>query len=169
MPWTMSDFPKHYDPKTCEKNMQHLWEEQKSFEPKPSRTGKTFYIPIPPPNVTGNLHIGHALTLTLEDIMTRYHRLKGDETLWVPGTDHAGISTQAKVEERLMKQGIRRQDLGREKFLEEMWKWMKEYQGNISNQVKKMGASVDWSKERFTLDTGCNKAVESIFVDLYKK
>lgn len=97
----MSDFPKQYDPKSCEQKIQALWENEKLFEPQPSKTGNTFYIPIPPPNVTGNLHIGHALTLTLEDIMVRYHRMRGDCTLWIPGTDHAGIATQAKVEERL--------------------------------------------------------------------
>ncbi len=165
----MSDFPKQYDPKSSEPIIQALWEEKRSFEPTESRTGNTFYIPIPPPNVTGNLHIGHALTLTLEDIMVRYHRMKGDSTLWVPGTDHAGIATQAKVEELLAKQGIFRKELGREKFLEEMWKWMGEYRGNITNQVKRMGASVDWSKERFTLDAPMNNIVENTFVDLYNK
>lgn len=165
----MSDFPKQYDPKACESKIQALWEANKSFEPRESRTGNTFYIPIPPPNVTGNLHIGHALTLTIEDIMVRYHRMIGDSTLWVPGTDHAGIATQAKVEERLAKEGIFRKEIGREKFMEEMWKWMGEYRGNISNQVKKMGASVDWSKERFTLDSGMNSIVEDTFVDLYNK
>lgn len=165
----MSDFPKQYDPKLCESKMQQLWEDTKSFEPKESRTGNTFYIPIPPPNVTGNLHIGHALTLTLEDIMVRYHRMKWDSTLWVPGTDHAGIATQAKVEEGLLKKGIKRKELGREKFLEEMWKWLKEYRGNISNQFKRMGASVDWSKERFTLDDGLHNCVEDAFIDMYNK
>ena len=165
----MSDFPKQYDPKSSEPIIQALWEEKRSFEPTESRTGNTFYIPIPPPNVTGNLHIGHALTLTLEDIMVRYHRMKGDSTLWVPGTDHAGIATQAQVEKRLEKQGTSRKALGREKFLEEMWKWMGEYRGNITNQVKRMGASVDWSKERYTFDEKSNKLVEKIFIDLYNK
>lgn len=107
----MSEFPKQYDPKIAEKEIQMLWKEKNAFAPMPSRTGNTFYIPIPPPNVTGNLHIGHALTLTLEDIMTRYHRMKGDDTLWVPGTDHAGIATQAQVEKRLESQGTSRKAL----------------------------------------------------------
>jgi valyl-tRNA synthetase len=165
----MSDFPKQYDPKISEKQVQALWEREKCSTPKESRTGNTFYIPIPPPNVTGNLHIGHALTLTLEDIMTRYHRMKGDSTLWIPGTDHAGIATQAKVEERVMKSGSSRHELGRENFLGECWKWIDEYGGNIQNQMKKMWASVSWEHERFTLDEKSNALVENIFVDLYNK
>jgi valyl-tRNA synthetase len=165
----MSDFPKQYDPKISEKQVQSLWETKNCSAPQESRSGKTFYIPIPPPNVTGNLHIGHALTLTLEDIMTRYHRMRGDSTIWIPGTDHAGIATQAKVEERVMKSGSSRHELGREKFLDECWKWIDEYGGNIQNQMKKMGASVSWEHERFTLDDKSNKLVEDIFVDLYNK
>ncbi len=165
----MPDFPKQYDPKSGEKKIQALWKEHDSFSPKASKTGNTFYIPIPPPNVTGNLHIGHALTLTLEDIMTRYHRMKWDATLWVPGTDHAGISTQAKVEERLGKQWIKRKDLGREKFLESCHEWVDEYGWNIQNQVQKMWASVSWEHERYTFDEKSNHLVENIFVDLYKK
>lgn len=165
----MSDFPKQYDPKISEKQVQSLWEEKNCAAPQESTSGKTFYIPIPPPNVTGNLHIGHALTLTLEDIMTRYHRMRGDSTLWVPGTDHAGIATQAKVEERVVKSGSSRHELGREKFLGECWKWMDEYGGNIQNQMKKMWASVSWEHERFTLDDKSNNLVENIFVDLYNK
>ncbi|MCK9272246.1 valine--tRNA ligase [Candidatus Gracilibacteria bacterium] len=134
-----------------------------------SKTGETFYIPIPPPNVTGRLHLGHSLTLTIEDIMVRYHRLKGDDTLWVPGTDHAGISTQNVVEKKLAKEGISRIELGREKFLEEVWKWKDEYHKNITDQIKLMGASCDWSKERFTLDEGLSKTVGKVFVDLYNK
>lgn len=165
----MSDFPKQYDPKISEASMQHLWEENDCFSPKPSTTGETFYIPIPPPNVTGNLHIGHALVLTLEDIMVRYHRMRGDTTLWVPGTDHAGIATQAQVEKRLEKQGIKRKDIGREKFIEECWKWIHEYGGNIQRQMRTMGASVSWENERFTFDEKFNELVEKVFVDLYNK
>ncbi len=165
----MSEFPKQYDPKISEKQVQSLWEEKNCNAPQESKSGKSFYIPIPPPNVTGNLHIGHALTLTLEDIMTRYHRMRGDSTLWVPGTDHAGIATQAKVEERVMKSGSSRHELGREKFLGECWKWIDEYGGNIQNQMKKMWASVSWEHERFTLDEKSNNLVENIFVDLYNK
>lgn len=165
----MSDFPKQYDPKISEKQVQSLWEEKNCNAPRESRTGKTFYIPIPPPNVTGNLHIGHALTLTLEDIMTRYHRMQGDSTLWVPGTDHAGIATQARVEDRVNKAGTSRKELWREKFLDECWKWIDEYGGNIQNQMKKMWASVSWEHERFTLDDKSNDLVENIFIDLYNK
>lgn len=165
----MSDFPKQYDPKTSEPNAQNLWNEHHIAQPKASRTGRTFHIPMPPPNVTGNLHLGHALMLTLEDIMVRYHRMYGDETLWIPGTDHAGIATQAQVEKRLASQGTSRQELGREKFLEECWKWIDEYSGNIQNQMRKMGASIDWNTERFTLDARANVLVENVFIDLYKK
>lgn len=165
----MSEFPKQYDPKTAEPQAQKLWSENNISAPKTGGTGKTFHIPMPPPNVTGNLHLGHAMTLTLEDIMTRYHRMKGDETLWIPGTDHAGIATQAQVEKRLKSQGRNRKDLGRDEFLNECWKWIEEYSGNIQNQMRKMGASIDWEKERFTFDEKANKLVESVFVDLYNK
>ncbi len=165
----MSDFPKQYDPKIAEPSAQNLWEEKKIYLPNESTTGNNFYIPIPPPNVTGNLHLGHALTLTVEDIMIRYHRMRGDSTVWVPGTDHAGIATQAQVEKRLEKNGTNRKALGREKFLDECWKWIDEYGGNIQKQIRQMGASVDWSKERFTFDKKSNELVEKIFVDLYKK
>ena len=163
----MSEFPKQYNPKISEEESQKLWKEQNIFAPTDAKD--TFYIPIPPPNVTGNLHIGHALTLSLEDIMTRYHRLKGESTLWVPGTDHAGIATQAQVEKRLEKNGTSRKALGREKFLEECWKWIDEYGGNIQKQMVRMGASVSWEHERFTFDTASNELVEKIFIDLYKK
>lgn len=124
---------------------------------------------MPPPNVTGDLHLGHALTLTLEDIMVRYHRMKGDSTLWVPGTDHAGIATQARVEKMLAETGKKRIDMGREAFLDEVWKWKDKYASNINNQVRQMGASCDWSRERFTLDEGLSKNVGYTFVDLYNK
>lgn len=165
----MSDFPKQYDPKLHEGEAQRIWEEEKIYTPSKSKTGDTFYIPIPPPNVTGNLHLGHALTLTIEDIMVRYHRMKGDSTLWVPGTDHAGIATQAQVEKRLASQWRDRKSLGREVFLDECWKWIDEYGGNIQNQIRRMGASVEWDMERFTFDEKNNALVEKIFVDLYEK
>jgi len=163
------DFPKQYQPKTFEKELWEKWEATGQYKPKKSTTGKTFYIPMPPPNVTGNLHIGHALTLTIEDIMVRYHRMLGDETLWVPGTDHAGIATQAKVEQKLAGEWKNREEMGREAFLDEVWKWKDEYAANINNQVRQMGASCDWSRERFTLDEGLSKNVGHTFVDLYKK
>ncbi|GAB0174793.1 MAG: valine--tRNA ligase [Candidatus Altimarinota bacterium] len=165
----MSDFPKQYDPKICEGYIQSIWKEKNIGSPLSSKTGETFYIPIPPPNVTGNLHLGHALTLTLEDIMSRYHRLKGDATLWVPGTDHAGIATQAQVEKRLERQGSSRKSLGREKFLEACRDWVKEYGGNIQKQMSLMGASVSWEHERYTFDEKSNHLVEDVFVELYKR
>jgi valyl-tRNA synthetase len=135
---SMSEFSKRYEPQNFENKLYKTWEEANSFAPKDSKTGNSYYIPMPPPNVTGKLHLGHALTLTLEDIMTRYHRMIGDSTIWIPGTDHAGIATQAKVEQKLAKDGITKFDLGREKFLGEAWKWKDEYHGNITGQVKKM-------------------------------
>lgn len=164
----MSDFPKQYDPKIHESMSQDLWKNKKIYEPNPD-ANSTFYIPIPPPNVTGNLHLWHALTLSIEDIMVRYHRMRGDSTLWIPGTDHAGIATQAQVEKRLEKNGVSRKGIGREKFLGECWKWIDEYGWNIQQQVKKMWASVNWDMERFTFDDKSNQLVEKIFVDLYEK
>jgi valyl-tRNA synthetase len=164
------EFSKQYSPKEFEHALYTRTEELWLFQPTTeSKTGRTFYIPIPPPNVTGNLHIGHALTLTLEDIMVRYHRMRGDSTVWIPGTDHAGIATQARVEKLLAEQGKSRESLGREAFLAEVWKWKDEYAANINNQARKLGASLDWTKERFTFDEKSNKLVEHTFVDLYKK
>nr|MDD3719994.1 valine--tRNA ligase [Candidatus Gracilibacteria bacterium] len=164
-----NEFPKKYSPKDFEGEVYKNWEEQGKFKPTKSRTGENFYIPIPPPNVTGILHLGHAIMLALEDIMTRYHRMKGDSTIWIPGTDHAGISTQAKVEEKLAKKGISKHDIGRDAFLKEAWDWKEEHANIITNQFKKMGASCDWTKERFTLDEELNKRVKKAFVDLYNK
>lgn len=164
----MTEFPKHYEPKIAEQAAQKIWDHAHIWKPDMDRKD-SFYIPIPPPNVTGNLHIGHALTLSIEDIMTRYHRMQWASTLWVPGTDHAGIATQAQVEKRLAKSGMFRKDLWRAKFLEECWKWIDEYGWNIQNQIKRMWASVSWDHERFTFDEKSNKLVENIFVDLYNK
>lgn len=163
------EFNKSYSPKEFEWRIYNERLENKKFEPQKSKTGKTFYIPVPPPNVTWVLHLWHALTLTLEDIMIRYHRLKWDETLWVPGTDHAWIATQSVVEKKLAKEWITRQQLGREKFLQKVWEWKDEYASNISNQSKLMWASLDWSKERFTLDKWLSDNVGHIFCDLYNK
>ena len=125
---------------------------------------------MPPPNVTGQLHMGHALDCTLQDILTRFKRMQGYSTLWVPGTDHAGIATQIKVEEELrVKEGLTRYDLGREKFLQRVWKWKEEYGNRIVEQQKKMGVSCDWSRSRFTMDEGCSKAVRETFCELYDK
>jgi valyl-tRNA synthetase len=163
------EFAKRYDPKTSEPAMYAHWQAIDAFAPKPSTTGKTFYIPIPPPNVNGNLHVGHVAFLTFQDIMTRYHRMLGDETLWLPGTDHASIAAQVFVEKRLVSQGTSRRELGREKFMEKMWDWMDECKPNINGQIKLVGSSVDWSKERFTLDEGLSKIVQDTFVRLYEE
>ena len=124
---------------------------------------------MPPPNVTGSLHMGHALTFTIQDILIRYHRMQGKEVLWQAGTDHAGIATQMVVERQLQKKGINRKDLGRSKFVEKVWDWKKESGGIISNQLRRLGSSADWSRERFTMDEGLSKAVKKVFVELYNQ
>lgn len=165
----MTDFPKKYSPKEFEQNIYKTWESEGKFKPRESRTGEQFYIPIPPPNVTGILHLGHALTCTIQDIMTRYHRMKGDSTLWVPGTDHAGIATQAKVEQKLATEWKTKFDLSREDFLSECFDWKDKHANIITDQFRQMWASCDWTKERFTLDDSMNKRVNKAFVDLYNK
>lgn len=144
-------------------------EDKISSGKRQTANGKPFVISMPPPNVTGKLHIGHALFITLQDILTRYHRMKGEPTLWLPGTDHAGIATQTVVDKALQKKGMSRRELGREKFVEEVWKWKEEYGGEITRQLRSMGASCDWSRERFTLDEGLTLAVKEAFVDFYRK
>lgn len=161
------EFPKVYTPSEFESSLAKMWEEKGLYAPQKSRTGKTFYIPLPPPNVTGVLHTGHALMLALQDVMTRYHRMKGDETLWVPGTDHAGIATQNVVAKALSKDSIRREELGREKFVEKIWEWKETSHKTITDQMRMMGASVSWDHERFTLDEANNKLVTDTFVKLY--
>lgn len=166
---TMSEFPKKYNPKDFEENIYVAWEKNGNFQPRESTTGEQFYIPMPPPNVTAQLHVGHSVMLTLEDIMTRYHRMKWDSTLLLPGTDHAGISTQVKVEEKLSKQGKTKHNISREEFLAECWDWTKEYGWKIQDQFRKMWTSCDWSKEKFTMDPDMNDSVNKAFVDLYNK
>ncbi|HRI36519.1 MAG TPA: valine--tRNA ligase [bacterium] len=164
------EFEKRYDAKSAEPAAYERWEAANAFAPRPGTTGKTFYIPIPPPNVTStSLHVGHVAFLTLQDIMTRYHRMLGDETLWLPGTDHASIAAQAIVEKNLAKEGKTRRELGREKFLEEMWAWMDKCRPNITGQMKLVGSSLDWSRERFTLDDGLSKIVRDTFIRLYEE
>lgn len=170
------ELEKAYNPKDFEDRIYSQWEQNKSFKPssdkKPEKSGakKTYTVVIPPPNVTGVLHMGHGLNNTLQDIVVRYHRMKGEDTLWVPGTDHAGIATQNVVERRLKKEeGLRRQDLGREKFLERTWKVKEEHHSIISKQQRKLGNSVDWDRERFTLDDGLSKAVREVFVTLFER
>jgi len=166
---TNTDFPKKYKPSEFEEKLYEYWDKNGLFKPRDSKTGDHFYIPMPPPNVTGRLHLGHAIMTTLEDIMVRYHRMKWDETVWIPGVDHAGISTQAKVEEKLAKQGKTKHDISREEFFNECMNWKNEFWNIIVEQIKKTGASADWSKMRFTLDEDLNKNVRKAFVDLYNK
>src|SRR5574340_605526 len=171
------ELPKAYDFKSTEPRIYAMWETGKYFRPTndPNRPGfdpsvKPFVISIPPPNVTGELHLGHALTMSVEDLMIRYHRMKGIPTLWVPGSDHAGIATQLMVERHLLKtEEVTREELGREEFLKRTWDWKKKYGGMITSQIRRMGASCDWDRERFTLDPGLSRAVREIFVRLHEK
>jgi valyl-tRNA synthetase len=158
-----------YDPKSVEEKRYQFWLENGLFKSADDPDKETFCIVMPPPNVTGMLHMGHALDFTLQDILIRMKRMQGYDTLWLPGMDHAGIATQAKVEEKLRKEGISRYDLGREKFLEKVWEWKEHYASIIHEQWSKMGFSVDYSRERFTMDEGLSKAVRKVFVDLYKQ
>jgi len=163
------EMAKVYNPHEVEEKWYKYWEENGFFTPKVETGKKPFSIVMPPPNVTGSLHLGHAMDNTLQDILTRFKRMQGYNTLWLPGTDHAGIATQAKVEEQLAKEGTNRHALGREKFLERVWAWKEQYGGKITQQLRKLGASCDWSRERFTMDEGCSRAVREVFVALYKK
>ncbi|MDO4269422.1 MAG: valine--tRNA ligase [Eubacteriales bacterium] len=166
----MSELPKTYDPKAVEDKLYSFWNDSGFFHAEVNPDKKPFTIVIPPPNVTGQLHMGHAFDETLQDILIRTKRMQGFEALWVPGTDHAGIATQIKVEENLRKEeGLTRYDLGREKFLERVWDWKHKYGGRIIDQLKKLGSSCDWQRERFTMDEGCSKAVREVFVNLYDK
>ena len=161
---------KNYDPQEFEDKLYNEWVQKGYFHAEVNRDKKPFTIVIPPPNVTGQLHMGHALDETLQDILIRYKRMQGYEALWIPGTDHAGIATQIKVEEDLREnEGLTRYDLGREKFLERVWDWKEKYGNRIINQLKKIGSSCDWDRERFTMDEGCSKAVREVFVNLYNK
>ncbi|NOZ29139.1 MAG: valine--tRNA ligase [Chloroflexi bacterium] len=170
------EMPKTYNPREFEQQIYDWWESQKYFKPETqfakglaSRDQKPFVISMPPPNVTGALHLGHAMTAAVEDLMIRYHRMKGVPTLWVPGTDHAGIATQNVVERQLAREGLTRHDLGREKFLERVWAWKEEYGARITEQHRRLGVSCDWDRERFTLDEGLSRAVRTAFVTLYKE
>ena len=165
-----NELPKVYSPSDFEERIYNNWCEKGYFTPDVNNPAPAFSIVIPPPNVTGQLHMGHALDETLQDILVRYKRMQGFNTLWVPGTDHAGIATQIKVEEQLrVNEGLTRYDLGREKFLERVWDWKHQYGNRIISQLKKLGASCDWTRERFTMDEGCSKAVREVFVNLYDK
>ena len=165
-----NELPKVYSPSDFEERIYKNWCDKGYFTPDVKDDSPAFSIVIPPPNVTGQLHMGHALDETLQDILVRYKRMQGFNTLWVPGTDHAGIATQIKVEEQLrVNEGLTRYDLGRDKFLERVWDWKHQYGNRIISQLKKLGASCDWSRERFTMDEGCSKAVREVFVNLYDK
>ena len=163
------ELAKQYDPKDVEDRIYKMWLDGKYFHAKCEEGKDTYTIVIPPPNITGQLHMGHALDNTLQDILIRFKRMQGFDTLWLPGTDHASIATEAKIVEAMKKEGITKEDIGREGFLERAWEWKRQYGGRIIEQLKKLGSSCDWDRERFTLDEGCNKAVREVFVNLYEK
>ena len=163
------DLAKQYDPKNVEDRIYDFWLKGKYFHAKTEEGKKTYTIVIPPPNITGQLHMGHALDNTLQDILIRWKRMQGYDTLWVPGTDHASIATEAKIVEAMKKEGITKDDIGRDGFLKRAWEWKAAYGGRIIEQLKKLGSSCDWDRERFTLDEGCSKAVREVFVRLYEK
>ncbi|CDE96705.1 valine--tRNA ligase [Clostridium sp. CAG:567] len=165
----MHELEGKFEPKTFEEEIYKNWNEKGYFKPSNDKTKKPYTIVIPPPNITGKLHMGHALDETLQDILIRYKRMQGFNTLWVPGTDHASIATEAKIVEKLKVEGITKEDLGRDGFLKRAWEWKEEYGGTILNQLKKLGCSCDWSRERFTMDEGLSNAVKDVFVDLYNK
>ena len=162
-----AELPKQFDFAAAEPARYHYWEERGYFKPRAANGRQPFVISIPPPNVTGELHLGHALFATVEDIMIRYHRMRGEPTLWVPGTDHAGIATQKVVEDLLAREGTSRHALGREQFLERVWQWKEKYGNTIIQQLRMLGASCDWDRQRFTLDEGLSRAVREVFVRLW--
>ena len=165
----LADLTKPYDAKAVEGRTYAFWEQQGYFTPEIDHSKQPFTIMIPPPNVTGALHTGHALTLTVEDILIRWHRMLGEPTLWLPGTDHAALPTNFLVQRQLESEGVSWQALGREKFLERAWQWKEQYHGRIVAQMKRLGVSVDWSRERFTMDEGLSSAVRTVFVRLYEE
>ncbi|MBQ4316935.1 MAG: class I tRNA ligase family protein, partial [Clostridia bacterium] len=165
----MKELEKKYNPAEFEERLYSEWDSKGYFAPKAKEGSEAFSIVMPPPNITGQLHMGHALDNTLQDILVRYKRMCGYETLWLPGTDHASIATEAKIVEAMRKEGISKEDLGREGFLERAWDWNNTYGGRICEQLKKLGSSCDWSKRRFTLDDGCSEAVKEVFVRLYNE
>lgn len=163
------ELAKSYNPGEVEDKIYDFWVSNNYFHSEIDKDKKPYTIVMPPPNITGQLHMGHALDNTLQDVLIRYRRMQGYCALWLPGTDHASIATEAKIVEAMRKEGLTKEDLGREKFLERAWEWKKEYGGRICDQLKKMGSSCDWQRERFTMDEGCNKAVKEVFVNLYNK
>ena len=163
------ELEKTYDPKQIEDRLYEKWESKGYFHAEVDPKKKPFTIMMPPPNITGQLHMGHALDNTMQDILARYKRMEGYNVLWQPGTDHASIATEVKVIKALKEQGIDKHDLGRDGFLEKCWEWRKEYGGRIIKQLKKMGSSADWQRERFTMDDGCSAAVQKVFIKMFNK
>ena len=163
------ELAKTYDPHGIEDRLYEKWIAKKYFHAEVDRSKKPFTIVMPPPNITGQLHMGHALDNTMQDILIRFKRMQGYNALWQPGTDHASIATEVKIIEKLKEEGIDKHDLGREKFLERAWEWKKEYGGRITSQLRKLGSSCDWDRERFTMDEGCNKAVTEVFCKMHEK
>ena len=163
------ELAKTYDPQSIEERLYAKWLEKKYFHAEVNRSKKPFTIVMPPPNITGQLHMGHALDNTMQDILIRFKRMQGFEALWLPGTDHASIATEAKIVEKMREEGVTKEDLGREGFLKRAWEWKAQYGGRIVSQLKKIGSSCDWDRERFTMDEGCNEAVKEVFVNLYNK
>ncbi|MEG2038530.1 MAG: valine--tRNA ligase, partial [Oscillospiraceae bacterium] len=163
------ELPKVYDPKAVENKTYEFWLNGKYFHAEPNPNKKPYTIVMPPPNITGQLHMGHAVDNTLQDILIRFRRMQGYEALWMPGTDHASIATEAKIVAEMKKEGVTKDDLGRDAFLERAWSWKDKYSGTITGQLKKLGCSCDWERERFTLDEGCSKAVQEVFINLYNQ
>ena len=164
-----SQLSKTYNPEEVESKLYKKWLENGYFHSVPDHTKKPYSIVIPPPNITGQLHMGHALNNTLQDVLIRWKRMQGYCTLWLPGTDHASIATEAKIVEAMAKEGVSKADIGREGFIDKAWEWRKVYGGRIVEQLKKLGSSCDWERERFTMDEGLSKAVNEVFVRLYEK
>ena len=163
------ELAKSYQPKDFEDRIYKMWNDSGSFTPHVDSEKQPYTIVIPPPNITGQLHMGHALDETLQDILIRWKRMSGYSALWLPGTDHASIATEAKIVEAMRKEGIKKEDIGREAFLERAWAWKKQYGGRIVEQLKKLGSSCDWTRERFTMDEGCSKAVKEVFIKYYEE
>ena len=163
------ELAKTYEPREVEDRIYDFWLKGNYFHAEVDPNKTPYTIVIPPPNITGQLHMGHALDETLQDILIRYKRMQGYSALWLPGTDHASIATEAKIVEAMRKEGVKKEDIGRDGFLERAWAWKEQYGGRIIRQLKKLGSSCDWERERFTLDEGCSKAVREVFVRLYEK
>ena len=164
-----TEMNKTYNPSEIEDRLYKKWLDKKYFHAEVDETKQPYTIVIPPPNITGKLHMGHALDETLQDILIRFKKMQGYNALWIPGTDHASIATEVKIINALKEEGIEKEDLGREKFLERAWDWKEEYGGTIIEQMKKLGSSCDWDRERFTMDEGCSEAVKEVFIKLYEK